>query len=310
MTSNNYSQTNNDSNSSPKQNLPVNRLNFPLPTGLTSNDRAYGYWLGLQEILNKGYFNSVLSPSKVKEIYRGFGKLEVGLMRGYIKKLNDEIDQLIFQRELILGQVTQNETRKTISDFLKYFPARFHEAIYNFVAEDIEISPQVMEEIDYALKNPQAEYVYGDQQSYLYENYDPDLLMEELRDKNFTLEDLDAKPLIQNTKPVPQSQLEELLNSTTEIRENLEELPSGQGVNPLIHQREIAKSNLNKTVPNNRLNTDSMRGTFGQISQQIQTNNGFIKLPSISAAKPKITAKQRIADLYKQNLQSKQNTKK
>lgn len=197
------------------------RINFPLPKGVTIETRPYGYWLGLQEILNKAFFNEVMTADQIKDIYFNFGKIPTSEMRFYIKTLDGEINNAIFNKDLILSKVTENETVSKIREFLTHFPAQFHEEIYNFLITGEEPRESFFDDIEYAMEHPGSEFLEEGVPSYDYQNYDPEAVMDALRDRNFTLEDSSNKKTVPNTKPVTPAELEKLLNSTNEITSEL-----------------------------------------------------------------------------------------
>lgn len=224
-------------------------IRIPLPKNITDNHPDYAYWSGLSDILSKALAYKRVSIENIKKYYKTFATLDEQGKRKYLVAVNKQLEEVISRAETALRIQDIQILEDKIVWMVNKFPSSMHMLVYEYLATGEVPYPDFFRDLEIAVKY-EKELSQTD-----YDNVSVYNAINELKDYSLRLDNTNARSQTQNSKPLTQEQLNSLLQSTSKIRENLDDTPE-YGYNDLINQTE--KENNPAKMVNRNLNISNL----------------------------------------------------
>lgn len=260
---------------------------LPLPKGIVFEHPDYPYWVGLADVLSKALLDGLLDMNDVRGFYKKFSTLNSDQKWSYLKNTTEQATALRSRMVSVLYQYDSEALKKKFERYLSVFPASMQGLVFEYLTTFTLPYPEFFDDLSAAMKYEE------DIKNGNYENLDPYMAIEDLKLNALRLDDENKKAQARNARPITQSDIDELLNSTTEIKTELDKTPE-YGFNPLVNQTEMAQnrfqnlgSGLGTNMQNMKRNMNSATVSKNIVQENLEPLNS-VKINS-NLFKPRVS---------------------
>jgi hypothetical protein len=254
------------------------KIKIPLPQQITEYHPDFPYWQGLCDDLGMGLADNLIDKEEVKYYYLKFAKLtDEDEKRKFLLKLHRGLNEIREKHDILNITYDQIDLKDKIEEYVNYFPSNVHDAVYSFIMTGEVPYEEFFDDVTLSLK------LAKETGNINYSDLDPYEVVEELKLNSLRLDEQNSKVKARNTKPLTQTDIDEILNSTESIKKELDNTPE-YGYNPLTNNSELKNAKVFQAGTNIDINLANIKRQINNSAVQPVPNKPISKTASLTDA--------------------------